>query len=78
MHKPLLRNPNRCPSCNRFGSPKYGGYCKQCNVKIQTENKDVPLVRSQFKPNYGQGFIDQERNPTSFGIVKDSFGVIEK
>lgn len=77
MGQTLSASP-RCPRCNRFGSPKYGGYCWQCNEKLQKENKGIPLVRSQFKPNYGEGFIDQEWNPESFGIVKDSFGVIEK
>ena len=74
----LLRNPNRCPHCNRFGSSKYGGYCKPCHEKLEMENKDIPLTRSHFKPTYGQGFIDKEWNPKSFAIVKDSFGVIEK
>lgn len=78
MQKTLYGNPTRCPRCNRLGSPKNGGYCRPCYEKIQIENKGVPLVRSSFKSSYGEGFVDKEWNPKSFGIVKNSFGVFEK
>jgi len=48
-------------------------------MKNEIENKNAPpLVRSDFKTEFGEGFVDKEWNPKSFGIIKDSFGVIEK
>lgn len=74
----LPHNVVRCPHCNRLGSAKRGGYCKSCHKKLTIENQKIPLVRSHYKPIFGQGFVNQDWNPTSFGIVKDSFGIIEK
>lgn len=34
----------RCPSCDKFGSPKLEGYCKTCfEIKYPGMNKDVFL-----------------------------------
>lgn len=64
----------RCPICNRYGSPKLGGYCRRCYDTISAENKGTPLVRKDFRPSYGEGFRDKEWTPKEFGIIKDSFG----
>ncbi len=41
-------------------------------------NKKIPLVRSHYKPMYGDGFADKEWHPKKFGIISDSFGVCDK
>ena len=70
---PQLLQTQRCPVCNRYGSPKMGGYCTRCYTKIEKENRGIPLVRKDFKAGFGEGFKDKEWMPESFGIIKESF-----
>ena len=64
-------NAERCPICNGFGSPKYGGYCKNCKHKSDVDEKHV------FEPFSGKYGCEREFVPVAdkCGLIKDKFGI---
>jgi hypothetical protein len=34
----------------------------------------APLIRDQFKPEFGEGFGKGGESPTEYGVVQDRFG----
>lgn len=49
-----MGNPNRCPSCNRFGASELNGYCKDCYkepTKPYVKPGKLQNIRMEYKNN---------------------------
>ena len=62
-----------CPICKGFGSTKLEGYCKNCYPgETKDDNPDTKHILEDF---HEKAEISGEFFPSSFGIIKDDFGV---
>jgi hypothetical protein len=57
----------RCPVCNRWGSRKLGGYCKNCHPNANDGDKHA---FADFCNTHDDGAFF----PGEFGVLKDKFG----
>ena len=69
------QDATRCPECNKYGSPKYGGRCRICFEKMSKETKNAPFLRSSFTTPFGEGFSDKKWHPEEYGIIKEGFDI---
>jgi hypothetical protein len=63
----------RCPRCNKFGKADLGGYCSPCK---EAKRKSSYIVRDLMKAN--NGIKTGEALPSSYGIMREKFGIEEK
>ena len=62
----------RCPTCNKIGSPKLGGYCSGCAPKEESDKGWIgnSWVRDKFP-------IERELLPTGeYGIRSKKYGLV--